>query len=73
MQEIGEQKGGRLDPDYYRAKDCLIDMLDELRHNSNPTLEAFMENIDFMLDHPNLINQAKQNLEAARKEAERKK
>lgn len=59
----------RLDATFYSAERTLKKLLKELRHNTSPTLETFMENIDFMLDHPALIDQAKRNWEAAVKEA----
>ena len=68
-QEMAAQATCRMDVDYYRAKDTLIKILDGLTHQSHPTIEGFMENIDFMLDHQNLINAAKQTWAAAQAEA----
>ena len=58
-----------MDATYYIAKDVLIAILDELRHDTSPTIEGFMENIDFMLEHPALINAAKQVWATAEKES----
>ena len=68
--EIETQVHHRMDVAYYMAKDVLIGILDELRHDTSPTIEGFMENIDFMLDHPNLIFAAKQTWIAAQKEVQ---
>ena len=67
--ELQAQATQRMDAQYYIAKDVLIAILDELRHDTRPTIEGFMKNIDFMLDHPALINAAKQVWAAAEKES----
>jgi|WetSurMetagenome_2_1015567.scaffolds.fasta_scaffold14415_10 hypothetical protein len=59
----------RLDPTYYEAKKVCDTILKELTHKTLPTLSGFMENIDFMLDHLNLIAAAKQTWAAAQVEA----
>ena len=59
-----------MDPDYYIAKNVIIGILDETRHDTSPSIDDFMENIDFMLDHLTLINAAKQVWAAADKESE---
>ena len=68
--EIEQQVHHRMDADYYIAKDVLIGILDELRHDTSPSIDDFMENIDFMLDHPVLTYAAKQVWKAAEKESE---
>jgi hypothetical protein len=67
--EVQAQAHKRMDATYYIAKDVLIAILDELRHDTSPTIEGFMENIDFMLEHPALINAAKQVWATAEKES----
>jgi hypothetical protein len=52
------EDGHRLDADYYRAKKCLDRILQELRHDTLPSIDEFMEGVDFILDHPELIQEA---------------
>jgi hypothetical protein len=66
--EMATQATHRMDATYYIGKDFLTAVLDEVTNSSKPTIHEFLENIDFMLDHPALINQAKKNWEAAQKE-----
>lgn len=42
----------RMDAQYYLAKECLLKMLGELRHDTTPSIEEFMESVDYALDHP---------------------
>lgn len=45
----------RMDAHYYLAKECLLKILGELRHNTTPSIEEFMESVDYVLDHPRVI------------------
>jgi hypothetical protein len=40
-----------MDAEFYLARDCINKILEELRHNTAPSLETFMHCVDFMLDH----------------------
>jgi len=62
VSEISKSPGQRLDATFYIAKECLMKILGELRHDTLPSLEEFMAAIDFVLDHPKLMKAAIENL-----------
>jgi len=56
--EMAESLGVRMDAEFHMAKAVLIQILGELRHDTEPSIDEFMEGVDLILDQPKLARAA---------------